>query len=67
MVLAWSRHLYAEIVWDQTVCTWLKCHRHAFEFFNGVPCKIIIDNPKCAITRPCYYDRDLPASLHQAK
>lgn len=56
MVLAWSRHLYAEIVWDQTICTWLKCHRHAFEFFGGVPSKLIIDNPKCAITKACYYD-----------
>lgn len=56
MVLAWSRHLYAEIVLDQTVYTWLGCHRRAFEFFGGVPSKVIIDNPKCAITKACYYD-----------
>ena len=30
MVLAWSRHLYAELVPDQTVATWLGCHRRAF-------------------------------------
>ena len=34
MTLCWSRHLYAEIVTHQTVETWLRCHRHAFEFFN---------------------------------
>ena len=56
MTLAWSRHQYAEFVRNQTVETWLACHRHAFEFWNGVPQKIRIDNPKCAITRACYYE-----------
>ena len=56
MVLAWSRHMYAEIVLRQDVETWLGCHRRAFEWFNGVPQKIIIDNAKCAITKACYYD-----------
>lgn len=56
MTLAWSRHQYAEIVRNQSVETWLACHRHAFEWFNGVPRKIRIDNPKCAITRACYYE-----------
>lgn len=56
MTLAFSRHQYAEIVPDQKIETWLACHRHAFEWFNGVPLKISIDNPKCAITRACYYE-----------
>ena len=56
MVLSWSRHMYAEIVLNQTVETWLSCHRHAFEWFGGVPKKLIIDNAKCAITKACYYD-----------
>lgn len=56
MVLAWSRHQYAELVWDQTVATWLTCHRHAFEFFGGVPKKVRIDNAKCAITKACIHD-----------
>jgi transposase len=56
MTLAWSRHQYVEMVRDQKVATWLGCHRRAFEWFNGVPGKIIIDNPKCAITRACYHD-----------
>jgi transposase len=30
MTLCWSRHQYAEIVWDQRVETWLACHRRAF-------------------------------------
>lgn len=56
MTLCWSRHQYAEIVLNQKVETWLACHRHAFEWFNGVVGKVIIDNPKCAITRACYRD-----------
>jgi transposase len=27
MILAWSRHAYAELVWDQTMATWLGCHQ----------------------------------------
>jgi len=56
MTLAWSRHIYAEFIRDQSVATWLACHRRAFEWFNGVPKRVIIDNPKCAITRACYHD-----------
>jgi transposase len=56
MVLAWSRHMYAEIVLRQDVETWLGCHRRAFEWFNGLPGKITIDNAKCAITKACYHD-----------
>jgi transposase len=56
MTLAWSRHQYVELVRDQKVATWLGCHRRAFEWFYGVPARVIIDNPKCAITRACYHD-----------
>jgi Mu transposase-like protein/integrase-like protein len=56
MTLCWSRHQYLEFVWDQTVATWLGCHRRAFEWFGALPARLIIDNPKCAITRACIYD-----------
>lgn len=56
MTLAFSRHQYVEFVWDQTVATWLGCHRRAFEYFGAVPGRLIIDNPKCAITRACSRD-----------
>jgi transposase len=62
MVLAWSRHLYAEIVLRQDVETWLGCHRRAFEWFGGVPKKIIIDNAKCAIVKACYHDPEVQRS-----
>jgi transposase len=56
ITLAYSRHQYAEIVTNQKVGTWLGCHRRAFEFFGGVPKRVIIDNPKCAIVKACFHD-----------
>ena len=51
MVLSFSRHMYAEIVWDQKVETWIGCHTRGFKFFNGIPKKVIIDNAKCAVIK----------------
>lgn len=59
MTLCFSRHQYAEIVWRQDIETWLACHRRAFEWFGGVPQKLTIDNPKCAITRACARDPEV--------
>ena len=56
IVLAWSRHMYAELVTDQSIETWLGCHRRAFEFFGGVPAVCSVDNLKAAVVRACYYD-----------
>lgn len=56
MTLAHSRHQYVEFVWDQSSATWLGCHRRAFEWFDGVPLRVIIDNAKCAIIKACRFD-----------
>ena len=66
MTLCFSRHQYVEFVWDQSVRTWLGCHRRAFEWFGchrrafawfgAVPARLIIDNAKCAITRACMHE-----------
>lgn len=55
LTLGYSRHQYAELVFDQKVGTWLGCHRRAFEWFEGVPRTIVPDNLKAAV---------LVASLH---
>ena len=51
MTLSWSRYQYVEFVWDQSVRTWLDCHRRAFMFFGGVPERVVVDNLKAAIIR----------------
>lgn len=56
MTLSWSRHQYVEFVFDQRVETWLACHQHAFEFFGGVPQRLVIDNLKAAVVRACWED-----------
>ncbi len=53
MQLSFSRHLYAELVYDQKVVTWLECHSRAFEYFGGVPDRVVLDNLKAAIIRAC--------------
>ncbi len=65
MTLAWCRHQYAELVRNQKVETWLALHRHAFEWFNGVPLSVRIDSPKCAITRACYYEPEVQRAYGQ--
>jgi transposase len=54
MVLSYSRHLYAELVFDQRIETWLLCHVHAFAFFGGVPARVVPDNLKAAVVRASF-------------
>jgi hypothetical protein len=49
MTLSFSRHQYDELVFDQKIPTWIACHRHAFEFFGGVPKRVVLDNLKAAV------------------
>jgi len=62
MTLCWSRHQYAELVFDQKVETWLAAHQHAFDWFGGVVKRVIIDNAKCAITKACARDPQVQRS-----
>ncbi len=43
MTLCFSRHQYAELVFDQKVSTWIACHRHAFESFGGFTQRVVLD------------------------
>jgi len=51
MTLCSSRMLYVEFTVSQTMEHWLACHQHAFEFFGGVPARIMVDNLKSAVLR----------------
>lgn len=65
MTLSFSRYQYAELVYDQTVATWLECHRRAFEFFGGVPERIVLDNLKAAIIKVCRTDPEVQRSYRE--
>src|SRR6195256_6692022 len=43
MVLCYSRLMYVEFTLGETMEQFLSCHRHAFEFFEGVTEKVVPD------------------------
>ncbi|MBI4849903.1 MAG: IS21 family transposase [Nitrospirae bacterium] len=51
MVLCYSRMMYLEFTVLQTMEHFLACHQHAFEFFGGVPEKVMVDNLKSAVIK----------------
>jgi transposase len=54
LVLSFSRHLYAELVFDQRIETRLLCHVHAFAVFGGVPARLVPGNLNAAIVRASF-------------
>jgi transposase len=54
--LGYSRHQYAELVFDQKVATWIALHKRAFSYFGGVPKRVIPDNLKAAVMKALVYD-----------
>lgn len=56
MRLSYSRLDYYEVVFDQTVETFIRCHKNAFKYFGGVPETIKLDNLKAAILNANFYE-----------
>jgi len=54
--LCYSRHQYAELVFDQKVSTWIGLHQRAFESFSGVPQRVVPDNLKAAVKQALVID-----------
>jgi transposase len=51
MVLCYSRMLYVEFTLAETMEHFLACQQQAFEFFGGVPAKLMVDNLKSAVLK----------------
>ncbi len=51
MVLCYSRMMYVEFTVSQTMEHFLGCHQNAFDFFGGLPEKIMVDNLKSAVLK----------------
>ena len=51
MVLCYSRMIYVEFIFRQGQEHFHQCHRNAFEYFKGVPEKIMVDNCKVAVIK----------------
>ncbi|MGB2783535.1 MAG: IS21 family transposase [Atribacterota bacterium] len=56
MRLSYSRLDYYEIVYDQRMETFIRCHINAFNYFGGIPRYIKIDNLKSAILQANFYE-----------
>ncbi len=56
MVLACSRHMFVRPVLKMDQRAWTECHAAAFEFFGGVPARLVPDNLKTGVDKPDLYD-----------
>lgn len=54
LVLAFSRHMFCRIVFDQSAETWQRLHVEAFKALGGVPTTIVPDNLKAAVIRASF-------------
>jgi transposase len=63
--LCYSRHQYAELVFDQKVTTWIGLHRRALEYFGGVPRRVVPDNLKAAVVKALVHDAILGEAYRQ--
>ncbi|HYY30341.1 MAG TPA: IS21 family transposase [Chthoniobacterales bacterium] len=70
MVLCYSRLCYIEFTLGEATEHFLAAHQNAFEFFGGVPAKVLIDNLKTAVLhhplgeRPLFHPRYLDFAAH---
>lgn len=55
-VLGASDMIYAGVYRNEQQENWLNGHMDAFEFFGGVPEKVVPDNPKTGTIKACIYD-----------
>ena len=56
MTLSYSRYPFVRFVYRMNIENWIDCHIRAFEFFSGVPKKIVLDNLKSGIVKADIYD-----------
>ena len=56
MVLACSRHMFVRPVLSMDQRSWIAAHVAAFEFFAGVPARLVPDNLKTGVIKPDLYD-----------
>ena len=59
MTLSHSRYRYVEFTFSQDQVSWAHLHVNAFNFFDGVPARIILDNLKAGVIKPDIYDPTL--------
>ena len=62
MVLAFSRHMFVRPTFSMSQSEWTAAHVEGFEYFGGVPRRLIPDNLKTGVIKPDLYDPGLNRS-----
>lgn len=65
MTLSWSRHMYVEAVFDQSVATWVGLHARAFAALGGVVARVVLDNLKAAIVKAVVHEPEAQRSYRE--
>lgn len=65
LVLGYSRHMFARIVFDQSAATWVRLHIEAIEWLGGTPAIFVPDNLKAAVVRAAFAV-DGPSTLNRS-
>lgn len=62
MRLRFSRRAYRELSFDQNAKSFFMAHVHAFEYFGGVPHKVVLDNLKAGVIHASHTDPQINKS-----
>ncbi len=63
IVLSHCRKAYSEVVYRQTTDNFLSAIENAFQYFGGVPKRLVIDNLKAAVKQADWYDPEIHPKL----
>lgn len=54
--LRYSRKAWREVVFSQDQDVFFECHQNAFDYFDGVPARVVPDNLKAAVIKASHED-----------
>jgi transposase len=63
--LSFSRHKFVEFTFKQNQQSFVASHINMFEFFGGVPHRLLLDNLKNGVIKPHLYDPQLNRSYQE--
>jgi len=64
-VLGGSNYTYAEATADQSLASWTGSHVRSFEYFGGVPERVVPDNLKSGVNKACRYEPDINPTFRE--
>ena len=59
-----SNYTFVDLTWTRQLPDWIGSHVRMFEFLQGAPEVLILDNEKAGVKTPCYSEPDLNPTYH---